>query len=101
MNAIFDKATFRVEIVHVFGGGESPWVCMEAVVSAKTIEGEWDFAISFPSTFLFCKGNIPHTHPYFTTTPCLARDIEIEDKNHIDSYPGVLQERTTGTSSSG
>ena len=40
MNAIFDKATFKVEIVHVFGGGESPWVCMEAIVSAKTIAGE-------------------------------------------------------------
>ena len=40
MNAIYDKATFEVEIVHVFGGSESPWVCMEAVVSAKTLEGE-------------------------------------------------------------
>lgn len=56
MNAIFDKETFEVEIVNVFGGEEDPWVCMEAVVSAKTREGE---SVSSP---LFC-------HYFFSLAP--------------------------------
>ena len=56
MNSIFDKSTFAVEIVHVFGGSEEPWVCMEAVVSAKTLEGEFvSFQLFLFSFFSFVR----------------------------------------------
>lgn len=48
MAAIFDNEAYKVETVNAFGGGEEPWVCWEAVITARTKEGE--FLIP---TFLF------------------------------------------------
>ncbi|KAL8797114.1 MAG: hypothetical protein Q9195_000581 [Heterodermia aff. obscurata] len=67
MNAIYDKSTFAVEIVHVFGGGEEPWVCMEAVVSAKTLEGK-DYRNEFVWVMRFnTEGKIDKIRAYYDT----------------------------------
>ena len=73
MNSIFDKETFAVEIVHVIGGSEQPWVCMEAVVSAKTLEGESVSSQLFGS-YLF---SIP---------PLLEEEGEWEGYNVLHSF---------------
>ena len=65
MNAIYDKSTFEVEIVHVFGGGESPWVCMEAVVSAKTLEGKRKEFLTFEFTVSSFSSSRPCLFPPF------------------------------------
>ena len=54
MAAIFDKEAYRVETVNAFGGEEEPWVCWEAVITAKTKEGE-----SLISTLVYCFYTLP------------------------------------------
>lgn len=55
--SIFREESYKLEIVNAFGGGEEPWVCLEANSVAKTKEGE---SLS-PQLFLH--------YPLLTTAP--------------------------------
>ncbi len=41
LSSLDHEKTFKLEIVQVIGGGNSPWASMEAKATAKTKTGKW------------------------------------------------------------